>query len=195
MYPTNPRVDDFLKRATKWQEELTKLREIVLDSPLTEEFKWGQPCYTLEKKNVLIIHGFKEYCAILFINGALLKDPGGILIQQTEYVQAARQIRFTSLDQIIEREPMIRAYIQEAIANEKAGLQVNLKPTAEFKMPDEFRIRLDESPDLKIAFESLTPGRQRAYLFFFSAPKKSQTREARIEKCVPQILSGKGLND
>jgi uncharacterized protein YdeI (YjbR/CyaY-like superfamily) len=149
VYPTNPRVDDFLKRATKWQEELTKLREIVLDSPLTEEFKWGQPCYTLEKKNVLIIHGFKEYCAILFINGALLKDPGGILIQQTEYVQAARQIRFTSLDQIIEREPMIRAYIQEAIANEKAGLQVNLKPTAEFKIPDEFRIRLDESPDLK----------------------------------------------
>jgi uncharacterized protein YdeI (YjbR/CyaY-like superfamily) len=195
VYPMNPKVDEFLKKSTKWQEEFTKLREIVLDSPLTEEFKWGQPCYTLEKKNVLIIHGFKEYCAILFINGALLKDPGGILIQQTEYVQAARQIRFTSLDQIIEREPMIRAYIQEAIANERAGLQVNLKPTVEFKMPDEFRIRLDESPDLKIAFESLTPGRQRAYLFFFSAPKKSQTREARIEKCVPQILSGKGLND
>lgn len=195
MNQMNPKVDDFLQRATKWKEEFSKLRSIFLDSPLTEEFKWGQPCYTLEKKNIIIMHGFKEYCALLFVHGALLKDPGGILIQQTENVQAARQIRFTHLDQIVELQPIIKAYIQEAIEIEKAGLKVNLKPTSEFKMPDEFRVKLEESPALKIAFEALTPGRQRAYLLFFSTPKQSQTREARIEKFAPQILNGKGLND
>ncbi len=195
MAQTNPQVDAFVNGAKKWQAEYKKLREIVLATDLTEEFKWMHPCYAYEGKNVLIIHGFKEYCAILFVKGALLKDPAGVLITQTENVQSARQVRFTELDEIIELEPVLKAYIHEAIEIEKAGLKVELKPTSEFRMPDEFKQKLDADSTLKKAFEGLTPGRQRAYLLHFSAPKQSSTRSARVEKCLPQILAGKGLND
>jgi len=195
MAQTNPQVDAFVNGAKKWQAEYKKLREIVLATDLTEEFKWMHPCYTYEGKNVLIIHGFKEYCAILFVKGALLKDPTGVLITQTENVQSARQVRFTELDEIIELEPVLKAYIHEAIDIEKAGLKVELKSTSEFRMPDEFRQKLDADSILKTAFEGLTPGRQRAYLLHFSAPKQASTRSARVEKCLPQILAGKGLND
>jgi uncharacterized protein YdeI (YjbR/CyaY-like superfamily) len=191
----NPKVDAFIGRAAKWQEEYKKLRTIVLDSPLTEELKWGVPCYTFENKNVVLMHGFKEYCALLFVKGSLLKDDKGILITQTENVQAGRQVRFSNLQQIIDLEPSLKAYINEAIAVEKAGLKVEFKPTAEFVMPAEFHQKLEEAPVLKTAFEALTPGRQRAYLLHFSAPKQTATRLARIEKCIPQILAGKGLND
>ena len=191
----NPKVDEFLSKAQKWQEEFEKLRMIILDCQLTEELKWGKPCYTFQNKNIVLIHGFKEYCAVLFFKGALLNDAKGILIQQTENVQAARQIRFTNVREIVEMEPILKAYIYEAIEVEKAGLKVNFKKTSEFIIPEEFQIKLDEIPALKTAFEALTPGRQRAYNLYFSAPKQSKTRESRVEKCMQQILDGKGLND
>ncbi len=195
MNKKNPKVDAFVGRATQWQAEYKKLRAIVLDSGLTEELKWGVPCYTYENGNVLLMHGLKEYCALLFVKGALLHDPKGILIQQTENVQSARQVRFTNVREIEKLQAALRACINEAIQVEKAGLKVKMKQTAEYSVPDEFRSKLDSSPALKSAFEALTPGRQRAYLFYFSVPKQSKTREARIEKCMPQILKGKGLND
>jgi uncharacterized protein YdeI (YjbR/CyaY-like superfamily) len=176
-----------------WQAELAALRALVLASGLTEECKWGVPCYTFKQGNVVLIHSFKDYCALLFFKGALLKDAKGILIQQTENVQAARQLRFTDVREITKLKTTISAYLQEAIAVEKAGLKVSMKPTAEFAMPIEFQAKLEEFPSLKTAFEALTPGRQRAYLLHFGAAKQAKTREARIEKCMPQILSGKGL--
>jgi uncharacterized protein YdeI (YjbR/CyaY-like superfamily) len=191
----NPKVDFYFSKAQKWQEELEKLRMIILDCQLTEDLKWGVPCYTFQESNIVLIHGFKEYCAILFVKGALLKDANGILIQQTKNVQAGRQIRFTNVREIVEMEPILKAYIHEAIEVEKAGLKVDFKKTTEFIVPREFQIKLEEIPALKDAFEALTPGRQRAYILYFSAPKQSKTREARIEKCMPQILNGKGLND
>ncbi|MFY0546398.1 YdeI/OmpD-associated family protein [Brevibacillus sp. H7] len=191
----NPKVDEFISKAKKWKEEYEKLRNIVLDCELTEEFKWMHPCYTFEKKNIVLIHGFKEYCALLFHKGALLQDAHGILIQQTENVQAARQIRFTNVQEIVEMEPILKAYIYEAIEVEKAGLEVNFKKNSEFIIPEELQNKFDEIPALKSAFEALTPGRQRAYILYFSEPKKSKTRESRVEKCMQQILNGKGLND
>src|SRR5881392_3456974 len=191
----NPKVDFYFNKAKKWQEELEKLRTIVLDCGLTEELKWGVPCYTFQKSNIVLIHAFKEYCALLFFKGALLNDADGILIQQTKNVQAARQIRFTNVREIDKIEPILKAYIKEAIEVEKAGLKVNYKKTSEFKIPEEFQKKLDEIPALKTAFEALTPGRQRGYILYFSAPKRSKTRESRIEKCMQQILDGKGLND
>lgn len=191
----NPRVDVFLSKTDKWQKELVTLRKIVLECDLTEELKWGQPCYTYEGGNVVLIHGFKEYCALLFMKGALLKDPKGILIQQTKNVQSGRQIRFTTMGEITKMEPTLKAYIRDAIKVEKAGLKVSHKETAEFEVAEEFQSKLDKSAALRKAFTSLTPGRQRAYLLHFSAPKQAKTRESRIEKCIPQILEGKGLND
>jgi uncharacterized protein YdeI (YjbR/CyaY-like superfamily) len=191
----NPKVDFFFTKAKKWNEEFEKLRTIVLDTGLTEELKWGCPCYTFNQSNIVLIHGFKEYCALLFMKGALLNDAEGILIQQTENVQAARQARFTNVGAIAKLEPMLKAFIYEAIEVEKVGLKVPMKKTAEFIMPDEFQNKLDEMPALKTAFEALTPGRQRAYKLYFSAPKQSRTRETRVEKCIEQILNGKGLND
>ena len=187
----NPKVDEFLKKATKWRDEFKKLRKVCLDCGLTEELKWGKPCYTYHGSNIALIHGFKEYCALLFFKGALLKDLKGLLVQQTENVQAARQIRFTNVREIV--EPVLRAYIKEA--REKAGLEVSYKRTSEFAIPEEFQNRLDKSPALKAAFDALTPGRQRGYLLYFSAAKQSTTRESRIAKCEQQILKGKGLND
>ena len=195
MTKKNPRVDAFLSEADRWQAEFEKLRTIVLGCGLAEELKWGKPAYSFQENNIVLMHGFKEYCALLFFKGALLKDAKGILIQQTENVQAARQIRFASVREIARLEPTLKAYIHEAIEVEKAGLEVNYKKTAEFKMPEEFKNKLVEIPALKTAFQALTPGRQRAYLLYFSAAKQSKTREARIEKCRPQILKGKGLND
>jgi uncharacterized protein YdeI (YjbR/CyaY-like superfamily) len=192
---SNPKVDFFFNKAEKWREEFEKLRTIVLGCGLTEELKWGKPCYSLKESNVVLIHGFKEYCALLFMKGALLKDPNRILVQQTENVQAARQIRFTHARDITHMEPDLKAYIKEAIEVETAGLQVPYKKTSEFKMPEEFRNKLNENRALKTAFEALTPGRQRGYLLHFSAPKQSKTRESRIEKYIPQILKGKGLDD
>ena len=191
----NPKVDFFFSKATQWQAEYKKLRMIILDCGLTEELKWGCPCYTFQKSNVVLIHGFKEYCALLFMKGALLQDANGILIQQTENVQSARQIRFTNVQEIVEMEPILKAYIDEAIEVEKAGLEVEFKKTTEFTVPEEFINKLEEVPGLQDAFEALTPGRQRAYLLHFSAAKQSKTRESRIEKWLPQILNGKGLND
>ncbi len=195
MNKTNPKVDGLLTKAKKWKEELQKLRTIVLDCGLNEEVKWRVPCYTFDKKNVVVIHGFKEYCAILFFKGALLKDPKGILIRQTENVQAGRQIRFTNFREIMAMEPILKAYIREAIEVEKAGLKVEKKKTAHFKVPEEFKNKLDQTPALKTAFHALTPGRQRAYLLYFSAPKQSKTRTSRVEKYLPQILNRKGLDD
>lgn len=195
MNAMNPKVDFFFSKAKNWQEEVARLRKIVLDCGLTEELKWGNPCYTFEGSNIVLIHVFKEYCALLFFKGALLNDAAGILVQQTENVQAARQIRFTSVRQISELEKKVKAYIYEAIEVEKKGLKVVLKKTTEFNMPEEFQQQLVERPDLKTAFEALTPGRQRAYLLYFSAPKQSKTRVSRIEKSIEQILEGKGLND
>lgn len=192
---TNPKVDEYLYKAKKWKEESEKLRKIVLSCGLMEDFKWMHPCYTLENKNIVIIHGFKEYCALLFHKGALLKDKQGILIQQTENVQAARQIRFTNLQQIVDMETILKEYILEAIEVEKAGLKVELKKNTDYAVPEEFQTKLDENPALKTAFEALTPGRQRAYLFYFSQPKQSKTRVSRVEKSTQQILDGKGLND
>jgi len=191
----NPKVDVYLARAKNWRAEFEKLRTIILDCGLTEELKWGCPCYSFEKSNIVLIHGFKEYCALLFFKGALLKDPNGILIQQTENVQAARQIRFTSLRDVVKLRTTLKAYIKEAIAVEKAGLKVNLKRTSQFRVPEEFQDKLDERPALKTAFDALTPGRQRAYILYFSTPKQSKTRASRVAKYVPQILKGKGLND
>ena len=191
----NPKVDFYFAKAKKWQDEITKLRTIVLDCGLTEELKWGCPCYTFQDSNVVLIHVFKEYCALLFHKGALLKDPNGILIQQTENVQAARQIRFTHVKEITGAKAILTAYIKEAIEVEKAGLKVNLKKTSEYKMPEEFQAALKGNAELKTAFEALTPGRQRGYLYYFSQAKQSKTREARIEKCIPQIFKGKGFDD
>jgi uncharacterized protein YdeI (YjbR/CyaY-like superfamily) len=191
----NPKVDFFFNKANKWQEEYKKLRMIILDCGLTEEYKWMHPCYTFQESNIVLIHGFKEYCAILFIKGALLKDAKGVLIQQTENVQAGRQIRFSNVREIVDMEPVLKDYIHEAIEVEKAGLKVTYKTPAEFSFPEEFINKLEEVPGLQDAFDALTPGRQRAYILYFSAPKQSKTRESRIEKWLQQILNGKGLND
>jgi uncharacterized protein YdeI (YjbR/CyaY-like superfamily) len=191
----NPKVDFYFSKAQKWKKELEKLRTIVLDCGPTEELKWGVPCYTFQKSNIVLIHVFKEYCALLFFKGALLNDTNSILIQQTKNVQAARQIRFTNVREIVKMEPILKAYIYEAIEVEKAGLKLNFKKTSEFKIPEEFQNKLDKIPALKAAFDALTPGRQRAYIFYFSAPKQSKTRESRVEKSMHQILNGKGLND
>jgi uncharacterized protein YdeI (YjbR/CyaY-like superfamily) len=191
----NPAVDFFFNKANKWKEEFEKLRTIVLDCGLTEELKWGCPCYTYQKRNIVLVHGFKEYCAVLFFKGVLLKDLNGILVQQTENVQAARQIRFTNVREIVKIKTTLKAYIYEAIEVEKAGLKVNYKKPADFIIPKEFQKKLDEIPDLKTAFDALTPGRQRAYIYYFSQPKQSKTRESRVEKSMKQILKGKGLDD
>lgn len=191
----NAKVDAFFVKPGKWQEEYNKLRSVVLSTGLYEDYKWMHPCYTLNGKNVVLIHGFKEYCALLFFKGALLKDPSAILVQQTENVQAGRQIRFTNAEQIVKLESELKAYILEAIEVEKAGLKVPMKKTKEYPVPEEFQIKLDELPALKTAFEALTPGRQRAYLFYFSQPKQSRTRTARVGKYLQQIFDGKGLND
>jgi uncharacterized protein YdeI (YjbR/CyaY-like superfamily) len=191
----NPKVDWYFEKAEKWQKELELLRTIVLDCGLTEELKWGVPCYTFQNNNIVLIHDFKEYCAFLFHKGVLLNDENGILIQQTENVQSARQIRFTNIREIMELESVLKTYIFEAIEVEKAGLKVVLKKPTEFKMAEEFQTKLDENAALKTAFEALTPGRQRAYLLHFSQPKQAKTRAARVEKCMPQILDGKGLDD
>ena len=195
MSKTNPKVDFYFSKAEKWQEEFEKLRMIILDCGLNEELKWGCPCYTFQKGNVVLIHGFKEYCALLFVKGALLHDTNGVLIQQTENVQAGRQIRFTNIREIVEMETILKAYVYEAIEVERAGLEVNFKKNTEFKIPEEFQHEFDEIPALKTAFEALTLGRQRAYLLYFSEPKQTKTRVSRIKKCLPQILNGKGLND
>jgi uncharacterized protein YdeI (YjbR/CyaY-like superfamily) len=192
---TNPKVDFYFIKAKKWQEELEHLRTIVLDCGLSEELKWGVPCYMFQKSNIVLIHVFKEYCAILFFKGALLKDTKGILIQQTENVQSARQIRFTTVKEIVKMKTIVKAYIKEAIEVEKAGLKVDLKKTSDFNIPEEFQNKLDKNAALKTAFYSLTPGRQRAYIFYFSQAKQSKTRESRVEKYVKQILNGKGLDD
>ncbi|RZJ49834.1 MAG: hypothetical protein EOO44_17570 [Flavobacterium sp.] len=191
----NPKVDFYFDEAKKWQEEIEQLRKIALDCQLTEELKWGNPCYTLDNNNIVLIHCFKEYCAFLFFKGALLKDTDGILIQQSENVQAARQIRFTNLKEIIDLKTILKTYIYQAIEVEKAGLHVPLKKTEDFEVAEEFQSKLNQLPKLKTAFEALTPGRQRAYLLHFSQPKQAKTRESRIEKAMPQILEGKGLND
>ncbi|WP_316837184.1 YdeI family protein [Pedobacter nutrimenti] len=191
----NPKVDFYFSEAKAWQEELEQLRTIALDCGLREELKWGCPCYTFQNDNIVLIHVFKEYCALLFFKGALLQDPDGILIQQSKNVQAARQVRFTNVLEILEMKSTLKAYIYEAIEVEKAGLKVELKKTEEFVVSKEFQHKLDQIPALKTAFYGLTPGRQRAYLLHFSSPKQSKTREARVEKYMPQILNGKGLND
>lgn len=191
----NPKVDFYFAKPQKWQQEITLLRTIALDCGLEEELKWRCPCYTYKQSNIVLIHVFKEYCAYLFFKGALLNDGQGILIQQTENVQAARQIRFTEIAEVVELEPVLKTYIFEAIEVEKAGLKVELKKTKEFEMAEAFRLKLDELPALKTAFEALTPGRQRGYLLHFSQPKQAKTREARVEKCIPRILEGKGLDD
>jgi len=191
----NPKVDWYFSKNERWQKEIEKMRQIVLDCDLIEELKWGCPCYTFEKRNVVLIHVFKEYCAFLFFKGALLKDPKGILIQQTENVQSARQIRFTNVQQIVKLEKTLKAYIYEAAKVEAAGLKVDYKKTSDFKIPEEFQKKLDKNGRLKKAFNALTPGRQRAYLFYFSSAKQSKTREARVEKYLPKILKGMGLED
>ncbi|MGF9696259.1 MULTISPECIES: YdeI/OmpD-associated family protein [Paenibacillus] len=191
----NTKIDPYFNKLKNWKEEFELLREIVLDCGLTEEFKWMHPCYTYDNKNIVLIHGFKDYCALLFHKGALLKDPHGILIQQTENVQAARQIRFTNVQTIDEMQLMIKAYIDEAVEVEKSGLEVEFKKHSEFTIPEELANKFVEIPDLKTAFEGLTPGRQRAYIMHFSSPKQSKTRESRVEKYIPHILDGKGLND
>ena len=191
----NPKVDAFFSKTKKWREELEKLRTIILDCGLTEELKWGKPCYTVQNSNIVILQGFKEFCALLFTKGALLKDPNGILEKPGENTQAARRIPFINTREIVEMQTILKAYIHEAIEAEKSGLKVNFKKTTEFIIPEEFQNRLDELPALKTAFDALTPGRQRAYILYFTAPKQSKTRESRVEKCMQQILSGKGLND
>ncbi len=191
----NPKVDAYIARSKKWPIEYERLRSIALSCQLTEELKWGVPCYTLQQKNIVLIHGFKDYCAILFHKGSLLKDTHNILIQQTENVQAARQIRFANIDEVIEKETIVKAYIYEAMELEKSGAKVEYKKQAEMMMPEELEDKFNEAPEVKIAFEALTPGRQKAYIYHFNAAKQSKTRVARIEKAVPQILDGKGLND
>lgn len=191
----NPKVDWYFNKATRWQEEFERLRTLLLATGLTEELKWGHPCYTLEKKNVVLMHGFNDYCALLFCKGALLNDPEGILVQQTANVQAARQVRFTGLMDLKKLEPVLKSYIEQAIAVEQAGLKVKLKPTSAFDMPEEFAQRLKEEPALKKAFNALTPGRQRGYLLHFASAKQAKTRQARIDKHTTRILQGKGLDD
>lgn len=191
----NPKVDFFFNKPEKWQEEVQQLRLICLDCGLAEELKWGNPCYTLDGNNIVLIHVFKEYCALLFFKGVLLNDTHGILIQQTENVQVHRQARFTSTGEIVELAPVLKAYIYEATEVEKAGIKPALKTTAEFKVVEEFQQKLDEMPQLKAAFEALTPGRQKGYLLHFTQAKQTKTREARIEKYIPKILDGKGLDD
>ena len=191
----NLKVDWFFNKATKWQEEYSAVRKLVLDCGLTEELKWGCPCYTVEKSNIVLIHGFKDYCALLFMQGALLKDPKNILVQQTENVQSARQIRFANVEEILKSKQTIKAYIKEAMALDKAGIKVELKKTTEYKIPGEFKTVLDDMPELKTAFKALTAGRQRGYLLFFSAAKQAKTRESRIEKYIHKILDGKGIDD
>lgn len=191
----NPKVDFYFDKADKWQKEVNQLRTIVLGCGLSEELKWGCPCYTYQDSNIVLIHMFKEYCALLFFKGALLNDANGILIQQTENVQSARQIRFTNVREIVELAPTLKAYIYEAIAVEEAGLKVKLKKTADFEIPEEFQKKLDKMPALRTAFDALTPGRQRAYIFYFSQAKQSKTRESRVEKYLEKILNGKGLED
>jgi uncharacterized protein YdeI (YjbR/CyaY-like superfamily) len=191
----NPKVDFYFTKAKKWKKELEQLRKIIVDCGLVEELKWGVPCYTYEKSNTVLIHVFKEYCAVLFFKGVLLKDAKGILIQQTENVQSARQIRFTDVREIVKMKRTLQAYIYEAVALEEAGAKVDFKKTKEFAMPEEFQKKLDKNRALKTAFYALTPGRQRGYLLYFAQAKQSKTREARIEKCTPQILNGEGLND
>lgn len=195
MSKTNPKTDFFFNKDTQWQKEYQLLRDIVLGTGLTEDLKWGCPCYTLQGKNVVLIHGFKEYCALLFMKGALVHDTKGILIQQTENVQSARQLRFTSVKEIKTHTATIKDYIKQAIEIEKAGKKVELKKTSEFAVPEEFQSRLNKDKHLQKAFTTLTPGRQRAYLFHFSQPKLAKTREARVEKAIPHILDGKGLDD
>lgn len=191
----NPKVDAFLASETKWKEAFTELRSLITEFDLVEELKWGQPTYTINGKNVLLIHGFKEYCAILFIKGALMKDPQGILIQQTENVQAGRQVRFKSLDQVLQLRESLKSYIQEAIDNEASGKEIEFKKPAEFIIAQELKAKFDAEPRFKAAFDALTPGRQRAYLLFFAAPKQATTRQARIEKYTDLIMDGKGLYD
>jgi uncharacterized protein YdeI (YjbR/CyaY-like superfamily) len=191
----NPKADDYFNKAMKWQEESEKLRMIALECHLTEELKWGKPCYMFNNSNIVLIQGFKEYCALLFFKGALLKDPKGILYKIGENTQAARQMRFTNVKEIVKMEAILKRYIFEAIEIEKSGLKVYLKKTSEYTIPEEFQNKLDKNPALKTAFNALTPGRQRAYIFYFSSPKQSKTRESRIEKHIQQILAGKGLND
>jgi len=191
----DPKVDEFLHEAENWRLEFTKLRMILLSFELNEELKWGVPCYTYQQKNIVLIHGFKDYCALLFIKGALLQDRKGILVQQTANVQAGRQIRFSNLAEIVAMEATLKTYVFEAIAIEQAGLEVELKKSTEFSIPEELQKKFDAEPNLKTAFTALTPGRQRAYLLYFSEPKQAKTREARIDKSVPQILDGKGLKD
>jgi uncharacterized protein YdeI (YjbR/CyaY-like superfamily) len=191
----NPKVDAFVGKPGKWQEAYSKLREIALDCDLTEEFKWGCPCYSYNGHNIVLIHGFKEYCALLFFKGALMQDPKGILIQQTENVQAGRQIRFTTVAEISKLEKSLKSYIKDAIQVEKSGLKVDFKETEEFEMPEELQNKMDEIPALRYAFDALTPGRQRGYILFFASAKQAKTRESRIEKYLPKILDGKGLND
>jgi uncharacterized protein YdeI (YjbR/CyaY-like superfamily) len=192
---TNPKIDAFMERNDTWHEEFERLRAIILDCDLTEDFKWGWPCYQLDKANIVLMHGFKDYCALLLFKGALMQDPDGILIQQTENVQAARQIRFTSAAEIAGMENVLKSYIHHAIEVEKSGAQIERKKTEEFVMPDEFRDALDTDGQLKAAFEALTPGRQRGYLLYFSSAKQAKTRVSRIEKSKPDILDGKGLDD
>lgn len=191
----NPKIDWFFNKKGKWQEAYQKLRELVLDSELIEELKWGCPCYTIQKSNIVLIHGFKDYCALLFMQGALLKDPKKILVQQTKNVQSARQIRFSDIDEILKNKSTIKAYIKEAIKNDKAGLKVEMKKTTEFEIPKEFQSALKKMPELKTAFYNLTPGRQRSYLLHFSSAKQSKTRIERVEKHIPRILDNKGLDD
>lgn len=191
----NPKVDEFMEKTTKWKAEFEKMRSIALDCMLTEELKWGNPCYTFQDNNVVLFHGFKEYCAFLFFKGVLLQDPEKIMVQQTEQVQAGRHVRFTSLKEIEALEPTLKAYIFEAIEVEKAGLKVPMKKTSEYPIPEEFQARLNADSLLQKAFESLTPGRQRAYLLYFAAPKQSKTRDSRIDQNIQRILNGKGLND
>lgn len=195
MNGTNPKCDFFFNKDSQWQQEYGLLRDLILDCGLTEELKWGCPCYTHDKTNVVLIHGFKEYCAILFMKGVLLKDPKNILIQQTENVQSARQLRFTSAQQITKMKAIIKAYVHEAIQVEKAGLKVELKKTSEYAVPEEFQSKLNEDAALKRAFKALTPGRQRGYLYYFSQPKTVKGREGRIEKYIPHIMEGKGIDD
>ncbi|NMB62690.1 MAG: hypothetical protein GYA18_10185 [Chloroflexi bacterium] len=195
MNEKNLKVDEFLRNAKQWQKEFKELRRIILDCQLSEELKWGKPCYTFQKSNIVIIQGFKEYCALLFVKGALLKDARDVLTTLTENTQAACQIRFTNIHEIITMEDTLKDYLHEAMELEKTGLKVRYKKTAEYAIPEEFQKKFDEMPALRTAFNALTPGRQRAYLLYFSAPKQSRTRESRVEKYVQQILNGKGLND
>ena len=190
----NPKVDEHLSKAKKWREESQELRRIILDCQLTDELKWGQPCYTFQNKNIVLIGKFKEYCSLLLFKGALLKDAHGILKKPGEHTQAGRLIRLTSVREIVEMEAILKAYIHEAIEVEKSGLKVKLKKHSEYKIPEELQNKLDEIPALKTAFQALTPGRQKAYIFYFSAPKLSKTRVSRVEKFVQPILDGKGLN-